>query len=329
MSLLYPLLGVLVLAFTIVDLVWSTLSVGGGGPLSRRLGRALWRLTGRATYTGPLILLATAVVWVGLLWAGWTLVFMGAPEAVVAAATGTPAGFWERVYFGGYTVVTLGLGDFVPATPAWQLLTVLAAASGLVLITLAVTYYTAVLGAVVQKQQLAALIHALGDSPSAIVAGAWDSEGFPGLDSVLPSLASLLTLHARRHYAYPVIHFFRPRDPEEAVAVQAARLGEALLILWRVVEAENRPPPVSLRLAHRSLGILLDTLHPHFVEAAQEVPPSPDLSPLRVAGVPLDAEAPFEKKEIREERRLLLGYVRESRFRWSDVDPDAPSTTPL
>ena len=59
-------------------------------------------------------------------------------------------------------------------------------------------------------------------------------------------------------------------------------------------------------------------------EPAADEPPRPGLAPLREAGVPVtDAEAAFADAEVRRERRALLGFVRESRFRWSDVDPHA------
>lgn len=325
MSIWYSVLGAAVLLLAVVDLVWTTLSASGGGPVSRYLGKVIWQATGKAPFAGPLILAATAAAWVGLLWAGWTLVFMGAADAVVSASTGVPAGFWERVYFGGYTVATLGLGDFVPDGPVWRVFTVLCVLSGLVLITLAVTYYTAVLGAVVQKQQFGELVRTLGDSPAGIVAGAWDGESFEGLDTVLSSLASLLALHTRRHYAYPVIHYFRTSEPEAALAVQSARLGDALVLLQRVVDEGHRPPPVSTRMAWRGLRTFLETLDLNFVTAAPDAPPLPDVSRMQEAGVPMgrDMSAAFASDEVREERRTLLGFVHESRFNWPDVDPGA------
>ena len=74
----------------------------------------------------------------------------------------------------------------------------------------------------------------------AIVVGAWDGEQFEGLDTVLPSIASQLVLHARRHCAYPTIHYFHSKAPEPALSVQAARLGDALLLLRESAQASRR-----------------------------------------------------------------------------------------
>lgn len=322
MSLLFILLGALLLVFAVLDLAWSTLSTAGGGPMSRRLGSWVWRLTGRLPFGGALVLLVNAVAWIGLLWAGWTLIFLGAPTAVVEASTDAPADLWGRVYFSGYTLATLGLGDVVPGGPVWRVLTALTAFSGLVLITLAVTYYMAVLGAVVHKQQIAALVHALGDSPAAVVAAAWDGDRFPDLDIVLTAIASQLALHARRHYAYPVVHYFGSSDPEKAFTVQAARLGDVLVLLRWVVAEPHRPAPTALRVTYRTLATVLETMDVNFVEAASQDPPLPDLTPLREAGIPLcDPEEAFSQDDVPAERRRLLGLVQDSGFRWQDVDP--------
>lgn len=317
---LYALAGSLVLLLAVVDLVWTTLSAAGGGPFSRGVARGTWRLTGGTRLAGPLGLLLTAVLWVGLLWGGWTLVFMAAPEAAVNATTGEPADFWSRVYFGGYTVATLGLGDYVPKGALWQVLTVVAAFSGLVLITLAVTYYTAVLGAVVDKQRLAANIHSLGDGPADLVARAWDGEGFSALDTILPSLSDQFALHTRRHYAYPVVHYFRAGEARHAVAVQTARLWDALLLWQHAVEEVHRPPPAALRMARRSLEGLVDMLESGYVDPAEDAPSRPDLRLLREAGVPL-ADAADRALQADEDRvrRLLLGYVRHEGYRWQHV----------
>jgi len=45
----------------------------------------------------PVILLT----WTLLLYVGWTLVFLGRPEAVVNATTGEPVGWPQRLYFTG------------------------------------------------------------------------------------------------------------------------------------------------------------------------------------------------------------------------------------
>lgn len=55
--------------------------------------------------------------------------------AVRDAANGEPAGLVDRLYFTGYTVFTLGNGDFKPGSGIWQIATGAAAGTGLFLVT--------------------------------------------------------------------------------------------------------------------------------------------------------------------------------------------------
>ncbi|WP_412062232.1 potassium channel family protein [Rubrivirga sp. IMCC45206] len=314
MSGMVAALGALVVVLAVVDVVWTTLAAAGAGPLSRALGRAVWAATGHHPIAGPLTLVATAALWTGLFWLGWALVFMAEPGAVVSASTDLPATAWERVYFAGYTVITLGLGDFVPSTTGWRLATTVSAATGLIFITLGVTYYTSVLSAVVHRRRLASLVGALGESPAAIVANAWDGAGFNGLGSVLTTLADHLAQLDRQHQAYPVLHAFGEREPERAAPVQIARLAEALS-LFGAVTGDNRPPPAPLHAAAGAMGALLDTLAASFVSPADNAPPPPDTAPLRSAGIPIAGALALDESR----RRLLLGLVEGARHDWAHV----------
>ena len=73
-------IGAALVLLACVDAVMTTMTAGtGGGPLTSRLGRGLWRAMLRVSggqsskllsYAGALILLATVIVWVLLLWGG-------------------------------------------------------------------------------------------------------------------------------------------------------------------------------------------------------------------------------------------------------------------
>ena len=165
-------LGIAVIGGVFLDALWTTVAAAGGGPLTTRLARGLWSGALRAhrrsgshgllAAMGTVILMSAIVSWITLLWAGYLLVFSAGDAAVVHASTGAPAGFWERVYFTGYTLSTLGMGDFVPQGSAWRVVTALASLSSLFLVTLSITYLVPVLSAVAAKRQIAALIADIG-----------------------------------------------------------------------------------------------------------------------------------------------------------------------
>ncbi|MFC6757040.1 ion channel [Halomicroarcula sp. GCM10025894] len=125
MTLLPLLAGLSLLCLAIADLLWTTLWVeGGAGPLTARAMRWTWhgvRLVGHRrrhllTVAGPVVLLLSITLWLGLLWAGWTLVFAGVEDAITDTLGPGPISWTERLYFVGYSLFTLGNGDFAPGT---------------------------------------------------------------------------------------------------------------------------------------------------------------------------------------------------------------------
>lgn len=80
-----------------------------------------------------------------------------------------PISWIDRFYFAGYTMFTLGNGDFAPKQGVWRILTTVTAASGMLFITLSVTYVLSVLDAVTQKRSFASDVSGLGSNGTEIV----------------------------------------------------------------------------------------------------------------------------------------------------------------
>lgn len=68
--------------------------------------------------------------WVALSWFGWFAVFSANELSLVTSETRLPATAADRAYFIGFGLITLGMGDVVPSSPTWQLLTVFSAIHG-------------------------------------------------------------------------------------------------------------------------------------------------------------------------------------------------------
>ncbi len=182
---------------------------------------------------GVVITLTVIFTWIVLLLAGWFLIF-NAPAAVVDATTGEPADGWSRLYFTGYTMFTLGIGDYVPGASFWQVAAVVATATGLSQVTLVVTYLLSVTSSVTQRR----MVSALGSSPTDILHRAWNGAEFDGLDTALQLLSGDVSELAQRHLAFPVLHYFHSPERQTAVAPNIAVMDELLTILepaWRPV----------------------------------------------------------------------------------------------
>jgi hypothetical protein len=209
--------GAVLVLLVLCDVLFTTLTLGrGAGPLTRRLlGRAwrgLLRVNARhriprlLSNAGTVLLISTVLIWALVLWGGWWAVVLGG-GAVRSASTGVPAGAGDVLYYAGFSVFTLGTGDFVAAGGTWRNLTVLASFSGLVVVTLAITYLLSVVSAVVARRALAAHVSALGRTGGEIVAGDWTAGGFSGaFVQHLVALTGGLSAVSQQHYAYPVLH---------------------------------------------------------------------------------------------------------------------------
>lgn len=317
---LWALLGTAVLVAVAVDVLATTLSLGGHGPLSRRivavvrhvvdpLARlpSLRRCVFRAS--GPATIAALAVSWFALLWTGWGLVFLADPGAIVNTSTGQPATAAEVFYFAGFTVTTLGIGDIAATSTLFRMLTVFAAASGFMLISVVVSYVLSVVSAVVSKRQLASQISAIGDTPSAFIQNASDGSGYAGLALQLPGIASMLGTTQKQLLAYPVLHRFKALERSSDLASSVAILDDALAVIGQLEPPARTLPAALVRPVEGAVGDLARSLEQEFVAPAKHAPPLP-----RLGFDPAGMERVFEPRSDR--RRRLLGWVRDAGYDW-------------
>ncbi|GAA4746240.1 ion channel [Modestobacter marinus] len=329
----WDVLGVAIVAFAVVDEVRTTLAVASGpGPLTRLLTRVAWRLTRRPAVAestlvrfvgGPGVVLigATLASWFSLLWIGWSLVFLGDDEAVVGSSSGAPASVWERFYFAGYNVATLGNGGFQPAGAGFQLATMASALSGMLLITLGVSYLTSVISAVVGKRSFASQVTGFGSTGAEMAAGlATPGTAFPAVVS-LSSLSSALTTLGQQHRAYPLLHAYRPRTPELGTAPAVAVLLDAVLALSSAADPADRPPAGLRRSVLSSVQVYVA----HAPTAGgDQAPPAPALEAAELdrQGLAVDPERLAEQTaacaELRDE---LSRRITAASYDWPGTRP--------
>lgn len=194
-----------------------------------------------------------------------------------------------------------------------HLATVAATGSGLVLLSLAVTYLVPVASAVAERRQLASTMAALGEDGIDVVVGAWTGNDFGVLDQHLVSLAPALARMSQHHLAYPVLHYFHSREPSAAAAPRLRALADALLLLSHGIDDGVRLSPAAARTLERALDIYLATLHGAFIAQMEEPLPPPDRSALARAGIPLAPEDGWREAVEGDagRRRLLAGLLRE------------------
>lgn len=329
-------LGIAVIAFTVFDILSTTFTLGGGGGLlTARLSKFLWSLALRRSRMrgcnpqtahrhlmigGYLISLLPFVVWIGLLWAGWAFIFSASPTAVVDAETDMPADPWARLYFTGFTLSTLGTGDYQPKGPFWQIVTAIASLTGFFLMTFTISCLVPIVAAATQERQLAAYISVLGKRAADIVVQAWNGRDFGALPQHLVSLTPLVALHAQLYPAYPMLRYFHSINRTHASAPSLAALDEALTLLEYGVQPEYRPDSVVLYSLRQAVSEYIETLNMTYVQPSSHAPPL-TLDLLRARGIPTVSEPVFQAAltQLTERRRLLLASVQADGWTWDDV----------
>jgi len=332
---LLTLLGFVVVGWTVLELGMTTLTVQGAGPLTSRVMQMIWtlclKLFGRSprrhtifAMVGPLLLVLTALTWYVGIWLGWWLIFLGSSDAIVNSSTNEPASAVETLYFAGYTVTTLGLGDFKPSGPGWQFLTAICAANGLLALTLSVTYLVPILSAAVEKRQLALTLHGIGGTPAGILRHAYDGTGFSRLDSVLGSVASQIVGVGQQHLAYPALHYFHSTDSAAALPVRLAAFSEAIDLIASTTPEDKKPNALEIRRCQEAIRSFLASLRTGHIRMADAEPPLPDRDAISQMAIPVTVAEYAQDEAGKIDRRLLHSLVLSDGWRWEDVGSSPP-----
>jgi hypothetical protein len=319
-------LGVLLLLTLVFDVLWTVVASGAGaGPLTGRLSAVLWRLALRAgrrpegprhrflAFAGVAVVVVLLVVWILVAWGAWWLIFSASKGAVRVVEDGRPADLVQRLWFAGDGIFTSSSNDLTTGPGGWRATRVAITATGLIFITLAITYLIPVASAAAERRQLAAYITSLGRTPEEIVTTTWAGEGFGSLSQHLVALTAMVQLSAQRHLTYPVLHYFHSPTERTAPAVSYVVLDEAITLLRWGVAPEARPDPAAVVPLGEAVGLFLETIRSTFVADFGGPLNPPDLDVLREAGIPVvdDDEFAVALDRQKDRRRLLTGLLRD------------------
>ncbi len=330
MSLLLILVGGALVVMAFMDALSTTLWVdGSAGPISSRLAKWIWRgalaVAGRRhralSLVGPFVLSLIIMLWVVMLWLGWTLIFSADDASILHGTTKMPANWPARFYFIGYLLFTAGLGDYAPNGGTWQLMAVLTNMTGLLLATLGITYILSIITAVVQKRAFASQVSGLGRNAAKLVESGWNGRDLRDLDLPLSALASQLARISEQYRAYPVLQYYHPSQPEKSPTVAASLFDDALTLIRFGIPTELRPSRAVIRSARSSVESFLETAPPALIHARPEGPPAPDLIALADLGIPTLPQDQFSKdiQELSRRRQRMLGLLKNNGWQWEDT----------
>ncbi|WP_456274613.1 ion channel [Bacillus sp. AK031] len=328
MNVLFLILGAALLLMVAIDLLWTTIWVeGSAGPLSNQLAKGCWlglkKVSGGnsrlLSLAGPMILTFTLLMWIFLLWAGWTFFFAGSEQSILVSQSKVPISSWaERIYFVGFVVFTLGVGDYIPNDGFWQITTTVATGSGMLFITLSVSYVVSVVGGVIQKRAFASSITGQGKDGITVVKQGWNGSDYSNINLFLKDHAAQLSTLVHQHKAYPILHYYHTSKKEQASSMAIAIFDEALTIYKFGVNEQYQPNKVWVKQARSSVKDYLELLNSVFAKPARKSPPAIDLDPLRSEGLPVKSNEEFnvEVSELKNRREKLLGLLEADAWKW-------------
>lgn len=324
----YGFAGLFLLILIFVDLGCTILRVEGPGPLTRRLTSLGWHvlMAGRRkgllshkalSYASPPMLLSILILWMGLTWAAWSLIFMASESALVESLSLRPAATFDRVQFAGQTLATVGLPEIQARGSFWELMATICGLNGFFILTLSVAYLLPLYEAAVSTRSTALIIAGLGDTPEEILRDKWNE---PAFLSCLSEISHRLLKQAVDHRAYPVLHFFHGPEGKASLSLRLSRLDEALTLLECGVREEDRLPRSIFVPWRHAVNEYLSTLSYVVDSQNREAPPARPLEGLASLGLQVVDEPSYRGavEKLDDHRRGLLSLVESQGWNWDE-----------
>jgi len=190
---------------------------------------------------------------------GFALIYRSSLGGLALDETSGAIAWVEAIYYSGYVATTLGIGDVVATTWWLRLITIVEALTGFGLLALATSYVFAISREVTNTSALALEVATLRGTH------AFESdevESKAALSRWAEEWARSLFRITDAHGRYPLLHFFRPADPDRSLLVQLAWLLPLAGV--HTVEGEADPthlPPPAKEVLERAITRYLKELN--------------------------------------------------------------------
>lgn len=209
-----------------------------------------------------------------LRWIGWVCRPSSSKKDSDAGIRGTHPSAGEAP---DAVLTTQGTGDVVPVGASYRLFSITEAAIGFSVVTLALTYFLSVYGAITSRKTFASSLHhrTYGTATAVqFLVGLADEGALPEAGQQLSHLSDFLTETYETHHAYPVLHHFHFREVRYALP-QLLLIALDVAALVRTGLDRDRYPGLVRSTAVYQVATaaleLLDELQPR---AHEDEPPS-------------------------------------------------------
>ncbi len=335
MSILIFLVGFIIVTATILDILYTVLAPNGSGLITGKLSYWIWRsslaLSGSdgkswlLSNIGVFMLIFIVQIWVALIWLGNAIIVYADPEALYnSSQTAYQSDFISKLYFSGYVLSAMGHGDYSPVSDWWKFYTAFVSFTGVIFISLAISYLIPVIQAVTNKRAFSLKVASIGKSPENMLVTNWKQDDFKFLIEQIHELKSGIFKLAQQHLAYPIVHYFHSKHRYESTSICLAMIDETITILETIKDTENDDSPLTDKLKNTRLAITyyLSTLKGSYIDPEDDAPEVPKLDYLDEHKIPTEVDEDqilknFERHITR--RKMLLAYVQNDAWEWKDV----------
>ncbi len=283
LSVLLVIVGSALVYLAVSDFAVTAFVPTGEGRVTALTGKGIYNLmqklaghNGRnplLNYIGLVAIFTIIITWILLLWAGFTLIYVADANSILVGEDKGPADIYEKIYLVGFTLSTLGMGDFVPGNDFWRIFTSAMSFVGMVTVTMSISYLVPVLSNAIHKRSLSLQISSLGATPEEIVINSYDGKDFSSATNALSDLSAEIFLYTQNHLAYPVLHYMHSNTPSENIALKLTALDEALTIFIFHVPEALQPDALQMQSVRRAITAYLTTIT--YLDLAPESPPLP------------------------------------------------------
>ncbi|MGB3468623.1 MAG: potassium channel family protein [Cyclobacteriaceae bacterium] len=332
------IIGLCIVVLTILDILYTVLAPNGAGYLAGKITFYIWRISLKiAGYdhrskllcnVGPYMLLLIVQIWVLLIWVGNAIIIYSDPHSLYNSTQQQyQEDFISNLYFSGYVLSAMGHGDYSPSNGWWKAYTAFISFTGVVFITLAISYLLPVIQAVTDKRTLSLRISSFGNSPEDILKKNWKNDHFEYLVKELKDLKPAIFSLAQQHMAYPIIHYFHSKDRNESAPINIATVDETLTILRSLLKDNSTESTLinDLVSTQSAITYFLSTLKSGHIKPGNDEPEVPGLDYINDFDLPErcsveEIKSTFRKH--RKRRKLLLAYIQNDAWKWEDVVSD-------
>ncbi len=276
LTVLYARMDTGIISPRVARVVWWVFSVLSK-PFGRRRGVIL-------SYCGPAILVILVVVWaLGLAFSAGLIIHPELGTSVRATfGETTTRDFIAAMYAGGSSISVVGANSFTPHTAAFRMIYLFNSLVGISITSLTLTYLMQVYSALNRRNTLALNVHlasAQNGDAAELIAGLGPEGKFTIGYPELSTLAGEMTQAKEAHHFYPVLFYFRFRDPYYSLSrFTLVSLDAATLIKSALDDKEYGwlKKSGAVEQLWSSATLLLKTLSRTFVYDADEHWPEAD-----------------------------------------------------